>query len=543
MATLSNFLIERLENIGINHVFGVPGDYVLKFYDQLSKSDRIELVNTTDENHAGFAADAYARVQGAGCVCVTYNVGTLKIANAVACAYAEKSPLVIISGSPGLKEREEDVLLHHTVRSYDCQRDIFKNITCASTVLDNPDTAGYEIDRVLEAMMHHKLPVYIELPRDIADKPIAYDVYGIGTPKSAVTDKENLAEAIEEVTQWLDTAESPVILAGVEVARFGLGKKLLKFAEKINAPVATTLLSKSVVGESHRLFAGVYSGTASQEGIQELVEESDCLLMFGVMLTDMALSFSPKRFKKRRTVSCSVEELKVKNHTYTDVLLPDFCEALFKSTLKLHTNCIVPHKKLVPEFIPEKKTKLTTKRFFEKLNSVLDENMAIVADIGDSLFGASDLIVHDTNQFLSPAFYTSMGPAIPGALGVQMAKPDLRPIVIVGDGAFQMACTELSTIVDRNLNPIILVLNNGGYTTERFLLDGPFNDIRNWNYEKITEMLGGGKGFKAETEEELEKSFNIAIDLDEMAIINVVVDSHDISLALERMTKGLAQKI
>ncbi|RKZ35543.1 MAG: hypothetical protein DRQ49_19295 [Gammaproteobacteria bacterium] len=167
--------------------------------------------------------------------------------------------------------------------------------------------------------------------------------------------------------------------------------------------------------------------------------------------------------------------------------------------------------------------------------------MAIIADIGDSLFGASDLIVHDSNQFLSPAFYTSMGPAIPGALGVQTAKPDLRAVVIVGDGAFQMSCTELSTIIDRNLNPIIIVLNNGGYTTERFLLDGPFNDLRNWNYEKITELLGGGKGFKAETEQELENSFEIALDSDEVTIINVVVD--DVSLALERITKGLAQRI
>ena len=195
MASLSSFLIERLENIGIRHIFGVPGDYVLKFYDQLSKSDKIEIVNSTDENHAGFAADAYARVHGAGCVCVTYNVGTLKVSNAVACAYAEKSPLVVISGVPGVEEREQDVLLHHMVRSHDCQRDIFKNITCASTILNNPDTAGYEIDRVLEAMKFHKRPVYIEIPRDVVEKPIAYDVYGIGTPVPPVTDEENLAEA------------------------------------------------------------------------------------------------------------------------------------------------------------------------------------------------------------------------------------------------------------------------------------------------------------------------------------------------------------
>ena len=541
MATLSEFLIERLENAGIKHVFGVPGDYCLKFYEQLYNSP-IDVINTTDEAHAGFAADAYARLNGAGCVCVTYNVGTLKLANAVACAYAEKSPLVVISGSPGVVERNDDMLLHHTVRSYDCQKDVFKNITCASTVLDNPDTAGYEIDRVLGEMKHHKLPVYIELPRDLVEKPSTYDVYGIGTPKMQETDPENLEEALEEVVGWIDSAKNPVILAGVEVARFGLGKQLLKFAEKGNIPIATTLLSKSVISETHPLFAGVYSGSASREGVSDLVEESDCLIMFGVLLTDLTLSFNPKRFAKRQTVAVSVSELKVKNHTYTNVLMTDFCESLFKAEVKERPIGDLPKKAVVEDFVPKPDTPLTTKRLFEKINAILDKNMAILADIGDSLFGASDLVVHDSNQFISPAFYTSMGASIPGALGVQSLNPKTRPIVIVGDGAFQMACTELGTIVKRGLNPIVIVLNNGGYNTERLILDGDFNDIPDWEYEKIVEMIGGGKGFRVETEESLDSAMDIALDSDELTVLNVLV-GREVSPALERITSGLSKRI
>lgn len=540
MASVSEFLIERLHSLGVDHAFGVPGDYVLKFYDELNKSE-IDVINSTDENHAGFSADAYARSKGVGCVVITYNVGALKVANAVACAYAEKSPVIVISGSPGIKERQEGVLLHHMVRSFDCQREVFKNITCAQVVLDNPSTAGFEIDRALNALMHNKLPVYIELPRDVADKPIGYDVNVVGTPAEPESDVENLEESLNEVVAWVNESENPVILAGVEVSRFDLGKQLMRFAERANIPVATTLLSKSVVSEHHPLFAGIYSGSSSQEGVQSLVEDSDCLLMFGVLLTDMTTSFQPIAFKKRNTVYATVDNLKVKNHTYTKVKFDDFCEALFKADVDAH-DYHVEEQAATPEFEPQD-VPITTSRLFEKIDSVLEENMAVVADIGDSLFGASDLKVHYSNQFLAPAFYTSMGVAIPGALGIQVACPDVRPIAIVGDGAFQMSCTELSTIVDRELNPIIIILNNGGYTTERFLLDGSFNDIRDWQYHRITELIGGGEGFLVKTEQELEDAMKTALESDQLTVINVVVDSKDVSHALQRMTAGLAKKV
>lgn len=543
MPSEADFLLERMHNAGINHVFGVPGDYVLNFYKKLSDSPNIEIINTTDEAHAGFAADAYARVHGIGCVCVTYNVGALKIANAVACAYAERSPLVVISGSPGIKERSEGMLLHHMVRSFECQKQVFDNITCASTVLDNPSTAGYEIDRVFEALKHHKQPIYIELPRDIAEKSISYDVYKQGTPSSPKSDPINLEESIEEVTRWINEAKNPVILAGVQLARYDLGGELLKFAERVNIPIATTLLAKSVINETHPLFMGVYAGRTSKEEVREAVENSDCLLMFGVLLTDMNLSFMPARFEKRQVVSCSVEGLKIRNHAYSDVNFKDFISSLFKvSSLQKKTDAFINSTNLDISF-KSNDSKITTKRFFEKVNSILTENMAIVADIGDSLFGAVDLLIRNKNYFLSPAFYTSMGFAIPGSLGVQVALPHVRPIVLVGDGAFQMSCTELSTIVTRGLNPIVFVINNGGYTTERFLIDGPFNNIRNWNYQDVTQLIGGGHGFKVETEKELEEAVAFALKSKELCIINVIVDSLDISPALKRMTEGLAKRV
>ncbi|CAE7860220.1 unnamed protein product [Symbiodinium microadriaticum] len=517
---------------GVDHVFGLPGDYVLDFYKELWDSDDIDVINCTDENHAGFAADAYARVHGAGCVCITYNVGALKVANAVACAYAERSPLIVISGAPGIKERSEDMLLHHMVGNFNSQHKMFQEITCASVVIDNLSTAAYQIDYALERMKHYKRPIYIELPRDLSKKSISYDVYKQGTPKAPVTDQENLEEAIDEIQEWLKGSERPAILAGVELARYNLGEKLVKFAERHDIPVATTLLSKSVMNERHPLFAGIYSGDMSHQHTKEIIEDSDCLIMLGVMLTDMTLCFKPSRFKKRKVVSSTIEGLQVRNHTFESVQFGDFCSELLKLDLERQFSkgkSLLPKLSDVPTFVPKPETNITVARLFEKINSTLDKDMAIVADIGDSLFGAADLQVHHRNHFLSPAFYTSMGSAIPGALGVQTAMPDVRPIVVVGDGAFQMAATELSTIINRGLNPIVFVLNNQGYTTERYLLDGEFNDLRNWNYHEITQLFGGGEGRSVVTEEELEEVVTEALDSKGLFVINVNIGAKDIS--------------
>ncbi len=540
---VSKFLIERLENAGVKHVFGIPGDYVLEFYKELWDDEKITVINNTDENHSGFAADAYARINGVGCVVTTYSVGASKVINAVQCAYAERSPLIVISGAPGMNERNEPFLLHHMVRHFNSQKKMFDEITCASVVLDDPVRAGYDIDRAFEALHYYKRPIYIELPRDVAKQSMTYDVYNVGTPKAAPTDQENLDEAMKEVREFIAGAERPAILAGVEVARYKLGEQMVRFAEKNQIPVATTMLSKSLMSERHPLFAGVYMGAGSAEHTRRIIDESDCLLIFGDYHHDMTLCFRPTQFKKRQVVWANVEGLKIHNHTYTEIQFIDFCKTLFKHEDTPKTLPLMPPVEDILPFEPKENTKVTSERLFSKINSILNKTMAICADIGDSLYGAAGLTVHHSHQFLSPAFYTSMGPAIPYALGLQSALPTVRPIVIVGDGAFQMSCNELSTIVARKMNPIVFVLNNDGYTTERCLIDGGFNDIPRWQYHKITEMIGGGKGRLVETEEELENAVTEAIDSKELFVINVIIGRKDISQGLRRMTEGLSKRV
>ena len=529
MPSVAEFLIERLGNSGIKHIFGVPGDYLSEFIGNLSQNEKIKFVSNTDENHAGFAADAYARANGIGCVCATYSVGALKLCNSIAGAYAEKSPVVVISGSPGIKERNEDLMLHHVLESFDNQHKIFSHITCCSVVLDNSTTAGWKIDNALEMLRHNKQPIYIELPRDVASQPIKYDVYTQGTPVEQKSDPESLKEAMDETINWIKNSKTPVIIAGVQITRFGLDENLVRFAEKNNIPIVTTLLSKSSINENHELFAGVYCGNqTSQECVRKLVDDSDCLLVLGEMLTEMLSGFQTPKFTKQQTIFCSTEGLKIKNHIYNGVKFTDFCKDLFKIDLGKKEK-ITLEKKESKVFTPVNGALITVDRFFEKINNILNEKMAVVADIGESLFGATRLNVHH-HQFISPAFYCSMGLAIPGALGFQMAKPNIRPIVLVGDGAFQMSVSEISTILQHKLNPIIFVLNNKGYATEKNILN---IFIRDWSYHKVSDMMGGGFGYKVETEDQLEESISLSLKNKVLSVINVCLDPVSVSLGLK----------
>src|SRR5688572_23621476 len=263
--TIGQYLIARLHAHGVRHVFGIPGDYVLTFYDQLQRSP-LRLINTCDEQGAGFAADAYARVRGLGAVCVTYCVGGLKVANTTAEAFAEKSPVVVISGAPGMKERERNPLLHHKVREFDTQARVFRQLTIASTVLNDPQTAFQEIDRVLHAALRYKRPVYIELPRDMVSLPgIAHhrtpEIHETSNPKA-------LRAALAEAVQMINAAKQPVILADIEVHRFGLQSELLKLAQQTGIPVAATILGKSVIGEHYPFYLGVYEGAMGREDVR-----------------------------------------------------------------------------------------------------------------------------------------------------------------------------------------------------------------------------------------------------------------------------------
>jgi TPP-dependent 2-oxoacid decarboxylase len=272
---VGNYLIQRLYDYGIRHVFGVPGDFILGFYQQLIQSNKLKVINTCDEQGAGFAADAYARLNGLGAVCVTYYVGGLKVVNATAQAFAEKSPVVVISGAPGIKERRKNPLLHHKVKDFDIQQKVFEHVTVGSVVLDDSRTAVKNIERVLSYARRYRRPVYIELPRDIVSSPLSIlplrqnDDVDFQTSVSEVykTDIASMQEALEEAARMINSSRRPVIVASVEIHRFGLQDKILQLVDKTNIPVVSTVLSKSVINEDHPCYLGVYEGAMGFQSV------------------------------------------------------------------------------------------------------------------------------------------------------------------------------------------------------------------------------------------------------------------------------------
>jgi TPP-dependent 2-oxoacid decarboxylase len=555
---VASYLIQRLYDLGVRHIFGVPGDFVLGFYHELIQSNKLKVINTCDEQGAAFAADAYARINGLGAVCVTYCVGGLKIVNATAQAFAEKSPLVVISGAPGIKERQKNPLLHHKVRDFDTQQKIFEHVTVDSVLIDSPRTAAKDIDRVLSSAIRYKRPVYIELPRDMTSIPIPISreqlaesfTYSKTTKgEEYETDLDSMQEAIAEAVAMVNSSKQPVIIAGVEIHRFGIQGKLLQLAVKANIPVVATVLSKSVISEVHPLYLGVYEGAMGHESVREYVESSDCLILLGALMTDINFSISPTPIEQSNSIYVTSEKLSIRHHNFDNVLLQDFLTSLIEAPLAIKDFVFVGKQSNTnnnnKHFSVARDQKITVKRLFERLNFSITDSSIVIADVGDSLFGSLDLTIHGQTDFLSPAYYCSMGFAVPAAIGAQLAKPLLRPIVIVGDGAFQMTGMEISTITRFALNPVIIVLNNNGYGTERPMLDGPFNDVLRWNYYRIPEIIGHGKAFLIETEGQLEDSLSAAEKFysKDLCILDVRLDPHDGSPALQRLTESLGKKV
>ena len=542
VTTIGEYLIDRLQAFGVGHVFGIPGDYVLTFYKMIVDSP-IEVVGMTREDSAGFAADAYARVRGLGCVCVTYCVGGLSLCNSIAGAYAEKSPVIVISGSPGVSERARNPLLHHKVRNFETQFEVFEKITVAAAVLDDPLTAFAEIDRVFAAAVRYTRPVYLEIPRDMVNvKPVSPHRPLAGTPPS---DPEALREAVDEASSMLTAAERPMILADVEIHRFGLQDELLALAESTGMPIATTILGKSVISETHPLFAGVYEGAMGHDSVREAVENADCLLMLGCFLTDINLGIFTAKLDPSRCIDATSEDLRIRHHHYSEVRLDDFIRALTGRDLNV-ARTAVPARHVEPggPWVARPDTPTTSARLFARLNALLTGQMVVIADIGDSLFGSSELSIGGRTEYISPAYYTSMGFAVPAAVGAGVANRELRPLVIVGDGAFQMTGMELSTVVRQGLAPIVVVMNNHGYTTERFLLDGAFNDILDWKFHKVPEVLGAGLGMEVRTEAELDDALGRALaNLTSFSLLNVHLDPWDRSPALDRLARRLSKMV
>ncbi len=540
--TVATYLIERLKQAGLGHAFGVPGDYVLTFMDRLIASD-IELVGTCNELNAGYAADAYARIRGIGCIVVTWGVGGFSAMNAVAGAYAEQVPLVVLVGGPRTNQRRSSMLLHHGVGEFTTMQHAYGHITVASVLLDDPRDAPQKIDRALARCLSEKRPIMIEIPIDMVDqacesspKPISS-----GPPSS---DPDSLSEALDEVMALLAPAKRPVILGGAELHRYGLMHQFTRLVEASKLPVATTLLGKTVISELHPQAIGVYEGAMSRKEIREIVEKSDVLLCLGAWISDINFGVFTGKLEGRQLILANSGRLKISQHVYEQVWIGDVVQGLADRMPRDG----LPHPAF--ESVSQRATKapparagekLTVKWLMSRINDEIGDDTTVIAETGDSLFAAADLVMHHDVGFIGQAFYLSIGYALPAVLGASIADPARHPLALIGDGALQMSVQELSSLCRRKTPAVLLIMNNNGYTTERVIHEGPYNDIQTWDYHKLPEVFGGGWGHRVTTEDELEAALNEARGKnDGPAVIEVILDAMDTSDALKRLGAELS---
>ena len=442
-------------------------------------------------------------------------------------------------------ERSSNPLLHHMVRDFRTQIDVFEKLCVATTELSDPVTAFREIDRVLDACMRFKRPVYIEIPRDMVD--VVPQIGHTFQEPDFPSDRGALSEAVAETRLLLESCAKPLILAGVEIHRFGLQDQLLALAEATQIPIAATLLGKSVIRETHPLYVGLYEGAVGRQRVTDFVEDSDCLLLLGTFMTDINLGIFTANLDPSKCIYATSEQLRIRHHHYHDVQLEDFVQELTDTPPRAviaemsRRNCIRSWQPFRPGAGGPDHRSVA---LFARLNEQLDEETIVIADIGDSLFGATELVIRGRTEFVSPAYYTSMGFSVPAALGAQVARPESRVVVICGDGAFQMTGQELSTLVRHGFDPVIIVLDNRGYGTERKLHAGTwkFNAIQPWNYSRLTEVYGGGHGYTVRTEADFDTALQAAWD-DRSGRQPVACPSgpDDCSRALQRLAERLGR--
>ena len=488
MANLSRALLTALKAHGAGEIFGIPGDFVLPFFREVETSGILPYYTLSHEPAVGFAADAAARFRGGvGVAVVTYGAGAFNVVNSVAGAYAERSPVVVVAGAPGANERTSGFLLHHQARTVETQLAIFREVTCDQAVLDDAAKAPAAIARVLRNAVEHSLPVYLELPRDMTFAEVA-DVPAL--PRRA-GDAEALAECAEEVLERLANATSPVILVDVDVRRYGCEGRVAKLAEMLGIPVVTTFLGRGLMSDAPGVNHGTYLGVAGDAAVSRLVEDSDALLLLGVVFCDTNFAVSERRLDLRRAVLAIDRSVRVGHHAYDDLPLEDVLDALIaraKSGGRAAIRPAAPARG--PRGLIADGGALVPTDVARAVNDHFDRHgtMPMAADMGDCLFTATEI---ENAELVAPAYYAGMGFGVPAGLGLGAAT-GRRPLILVGDGAFQMTGWELGNCRRYGWAPIVVLFNNQSWEMLRaFMPDARFNDLDDWHFADIAASLGG----------------------------------------------------
>jgi TPP-dependent 2-oxoacid decarboxylase len=528
---LGDFLVAYLRTIGVTHLFGIPGDLVMRLFLRFGRPRGLHIVTMSHEPGVGFAADGYARATGRiGVVCVTYGAGGHNMVNPVAGSFAERVPILVISGGPGEEERKLGTLIHHQAKEIESQFHIYRELTCAARLIENPATAAEEIDAVVRAMWADRRPGYLEIHRDMVERVIRVPARLLewdGHLPERRSEPHKVRAAVRETAQRLNAARAPVVIAGIECHRFNLTRELLHLLERTGMPCATTVLAKGAIPIDHPQHMGVYIGAISPRPIRSRVDRADVLLNLGTLLTDMNLMMRAPTFRLENAVSAVDDAVSIGHHTYDGVTLRDFLTALARQPLKRRRERTVYADNLKPQQRGVRRALRVSDVLWE-VNRFLagTRRYLFVSESGDALFGGLDVRVEGRAGYFAQGLYASMGFGVPGAIGAQIGT-GRRPLVLCGDGAFQMTGPEIAQAPRHGTNPIVLVLNNSGWGIFRPVADRQdLLDLPNWRYAELA-ALWGGWGVRVETVAELRDALAEAGRRKTFVIVEAILDPDD----------------
>jgi len=484
--TIGHFLFLRLRQMGIGHVFGMPGDFNLQLLEQIKDVDGIAFVGTCNELNASYAADGYARMNGVGALLTTYGVGDLSAVCGIAGACAEHVPVVFISGTPPLFAMEGRLRVHHSLAegNFDNVRNCLKEFTVAYARL-TPSNAVEELDRTLLSCWREKLPVYIQVPSNISY--LLVDVpderLSLALPAS---DPERLESAARHIGRLLAGARHPALLVDMDVDRSAIRAGLAALVDKQQIPYAAFRTGKAMLSENHPLYLGVFNGKASAPQVAAAVEQSDCLIATAPCFAEASPMVSPTGLPVAADVYIRGNAVVVAGEVYEGVTASELVERLI---------ALMPQK---PPLSPQPSARapltaaragvaLTQQRLWERMEHFFRPGDVVVAENGTSAIALTSVRLPEGASYISQMIWGSIGYSLPALMGAQMAQPDRRHVLFIGDGSLQLTVQELSTILRLKLKPVIFVLNNRGYTIERYILgmDADYNDIANWRYSQL----------------------------------------------------------
>jgi pyruvate decarboxylase len=544
--SLGEYLAQRLEQVGVRHYFTVPGDFNLILLDQLLKNPRLQMIGCCNELNAGYAAEGYARSNGIGALVVTYSVGGLSALNAVACAYAEDLPVIAISGGINSDSEADGHIIHHALGEvrYDYQRQIYAHVTAGAFAIRRPEEAPAVIDRAIATALSRRKPVYIEIACNLAALPVPAP-----TPRSfpmgSSSDPTALADAVAHAADLLTGATRPVLVAGPRIRPPEVRAAFRKLADAAGYAVASQPAAKGMFPEEDSAYAGLYWGPVSSPGVAALVESADAYLFAGGVLSDYSTTGYSALIDPKRLLLANPNDVCLPGAYYSGVSLADFLAGLAEKVERNGTS--LEQFRLAREDdpagvantpgLPDPSALPTTRSVFTKVHSMLGGQTALLVETGDSWFNGLKVRLPQGCRFEIQFQAGSIGWCVPATLGYELGcQTPTRVIAMIGDGSFQLTAQEISTMVRYGAKPIIVLLNNRGYTIEAEIHDGPYNRIKNWDYAGLMDVFnageGKGLGLRVATVGEFDTAMDRALAHAGPCLIEVPIDPHDCSQEL-----------